>query len=251
MKNYNVISMLAVIILIAACQEKKCPELPKGEFEIQGHNYIIDTLKVQNVDSLAFEEKILLDETFINTYKNLDLSANFIKSDTEAITTTCGAIPTNMAELTGGLKKYFYKFTSSTTVNLDALGYGGGSLGKKEMLLMIDFVQHKEVQCDDGKSRKYGVGSRLFLHITKKKRGVNLTLPQLAANVELNRAEVAYTISTIGIVGPSVIDALPTGSNFDVENYAKVVNAVDNIIRLAKDNEEGVVVTPQLLPSKN
>ena len=60
---------------------------------------------------------------------------------------------------------------------------------------------------------------------------------------------MTYTISTIGITGDKVIDALPTGSNFDVENYAKVVNSVDDIIRLAKDNVDGVVIEPQLLPS--
>ena len=133
---------------------------------------------------------------------------------------------------------------------MEVFGYGGGELGKKETLLIVDFVQHKDIQCTDGKTQRYGVGARLFLHITKKKRGLNLTLPQLAANVELDRAQVTYTISTIGITGSSVIDALPTGSNFDVENYAKVINSVDNIIRLAKDNEDGVVIEPQLLPSR-
>lgn len=186
-------------------------------------------------------------------FLGFDLDSTFVKTKgsikNTPFTSLCQNIPENMADLTGGIRKYFYKFTAESSGNLDAFGYGGGSLENKETLLIVDFVQHKDIFCTDGKKRIFGVGARLFLKISKKKRSVSFGLPKLAANVELGKAEVEYTISTIGITGDKVLDALPTGNEFDVENYAKIVNSVDNIIRLAKDNVDGINIEPQLLPS--
>ena len=186
-------------------------------------------------------------------FSELKLDSTFVKTK-GAIKNTpfsdiCGNIPENMGDLTGGIKKYFYKFSAKSSANLDAFGYGGGSLENKETLLIVDFVQHKDVFCTDGKKRTFGVGARLFLKISKKKRSVSFGLPKLAANVELGKAEVEYTISTIGLTGDKILDALPTGNEFDVENYAKIVNSIDSIIRLAKDSTDGVNIDPQLLPS--
>ncbi len=222
MKNLNtiLITLISTILLIG------CASIKQTNNTVSNDGELFTTLK--------------LDSTFIKT-KGIIKNTPF--------SNICENIPENMAELTGGIKKYFYKFSSKSSANLDAFGYGGGSLENKETLLIVDFVQHKDIFCTDGKKRTFGVGARLFLKISKKKRNISFGLPKLAANVELGKAEVEYTISTIGLTGDKILDVLPTGNEFDVENYAKIVNSIDNIIKLAKDNTDGVNIEPQLLPA--
>lgn len=253
MKNRAIyLSIISATLLFISCKldNKKTQEIP-SEFTLEGKTFIVDTLLIEPIQEMGIIDNFKPDEYFKNTFLDIteNPNENFIVNNAVGLDEACGDIPTSMNDLTGGLEKNFYKYSSSSNINLKILGWGGGELGKKELLIMTDFVQYKRVICSDGETRFYGVGARLFLHIKSRKRKVNLTLSQLAANVELNRAEVTYKIKTIGIVGDKVLDVLPTGSKFDVDNYAKVVAAIDNIIKLAKDNTEGVIIEPQLLPN--
>jgi hypothetical protein len=245
--------LILIFINSCTCEECDCEEndgvdilVDSDNFEIDGNTYMVDTVLTFEGDGIESVENPSPSDEYKSLYSSL--TGNVLMADPNALAETCPDRPRTMAELSGGLQKYFYKFTDDSNVNLDVFGYGGGQLGKKELLLIVDWVQFKEQECSQGNRKRYGVGARLFLHITKKKRGVSLQLPTLAANVELDRAEVTYTISTIGITGDQVLDALPTGATFDVENYAKVINAVDRIITLARDNTDGVIIDPQLLP---
>lgn len=178
-----------------------------------------------------------------------DKNFNHVKDSRKSGSVTgCAFIPKKMTDLTSGLQKLFYKYTAKSNYNLSLMGYGGGALSKKEVLLIVDFVQFKDVDCS-GETIRFGVGARLFLKIKDNKSRIDITnLPKLAAAAEFGKAEVSYSISTLGIVGDKILDVLPTGSDFNVESYAKVVSAVDQIIRLAKDNSAGVQIDPQVIP---
>lgn len=160
------------------------------------------------------------------------------------------AKPQSMSELTSGIKQLFYMVTSNNEANLKLFGQGI-SLGKKEMMVIIDFVQFKDVSCSA--KVRYGVGARLSLHIKKAHLGAGFdfsNLKGLAANCEIGKATVKYSLDIIGITGPTVTDALPKAAdgNFDVEGYRSVMTAVDRIQDLAKDGIEGVIITPQEIP---
>jgi hypothetical protein len=235
MKEY-IFPGLLLLILLSSCRDQ--PPAP-SRIIINGHTYVIDTLREDSIRPGDVIENFALSGDFQNYLKNKPAAP---------FSNLCGSVPKNMKALDGGLRKYFYKVTGKDNMDLSLFGYAGAKLGRKEVLVIVDFVQYKEIQCKD-KTRTFGVGARLFLHILEIKHGINFTkLPQLAANVELGRASVTYTVSTIGLTGDKVLDILPQGSDFNVENYAMVMNSIDRIIRLAKDNTPGVVIAPQLLP---
>lgn len=156
--------------------------------------------------------------------------------------------PTTVADLSSGMQKLFYHVTKQNGLSLKVFGIGGVQLGKRETMLIVDFIQYKDKRCEKDDIR-FGVGARLFLHIKKVRRGVSITeLPQLAAAVESNKAEVTFQIKTIGITGNRVNEAMPSAGKFDVEAYSEVTSAVDRIQALTRDDMEGVVIDPQEIP---
>lgn len=258
MKKIIFVTIIAILVMLSSCKE--CPTCPEpADFSANGFTYSIDTLKLDTAftdpnatiyDSPKLSEmytKLLSQKTdLLSKNKNFNFQLNEVSASSDI--PICATKPVRMTDLTGGLQKFFYKFTANSSVDLELFGYGGGKLGKKEVLLIVDFVQFKNVDCS-GESVRFGVGARLFLNIKSFKSSININkLPMLAAAAEFDKATVTYNISTIGIVGDKVLDALPTGAEFNVESYAKVVSAVDQIIRLAKDNTTGVNIEPQVLP---
>jgi hypothetical protein len=174
---------------------------------------------------------------------------DYVKPEKEKIA-AC-ASPKSMRELSGGMKKVFYQFTSKNAANLSLFGMGNLNLGKKEVMVIVDFMQYKDQSCS-GSPVRYGVGARLFLHIKKLQGGVQVTdLTKLAAGVELGKASITYSIEVIGLTGDKIRASLPATGDFDVEAYGKVISAVDKIQMLASDQEEGIVVDPQVIPTSN
>ena len=161
---------------------------------------------------------------------------------------TACAIPKSMRDLSSGMKKVFYQFTKNNEANLKLFGIGNGTLGKKEVMVIVDFMQYKDNNCNNTAIR-YGVGARLFLHIKKLQSGIKVTdLAKLAAGVEYGKAAVTYSIEVIGLTGEEIRKALPSAGDFNVEAYAKVISAVDKIQLLANDNQNGVFISPQIIP---
>ncbi len=157
--------------------------------------------------------------------------------------------PATMRELSGGMKQIYYQFTSDNSASLSVFGMAGVKLGKKEVVVIVDFLQYKDLSCT-GSSVRYGVGARLFLTIKKAQGGIKVTdLPKLAAGVELGKASVTYSIEVIGLTGDKIRAALPSAGDFNVEAYGKVVSAIDKIRSLAADGVAGVVVDPQIIPT--
>jgi len=159
--------------------------------------------------------------------------------------------PRTVKELSGGMQKVFYMFNADNAKNLSLFGGATGTkIGKKESIVIVDFMQHKDLNdCDE--PTRYGLGVRLFLKVKKASRGIDLNnLPQLAASVQLGKASVQYTLQTIGVTGDKINALIPRSAtnSFDVEGYAGVVNAVDKIQSLIKDGVDGVVIDPQLVP---
>ena len=158
--------------------------------------------------------------------------------------------PETVRDLSSGMQKIFYQMNADNSASLAVFGgMAGLKIGKKEAVVIVDFMQYKDMNCEE--KARYGVGVRLFLHIKKSFKGLDVNnLPQLAANAQLGKATVQYTIKTIGVTGPKINDLIPRSATnvFDVDGYASVINAVDKIQNLIKDNVEGVVIDPQLIP---
>lgn len=160
------------------------------------------------------------------------------------------AKPETVRELSSGMQKVFYQVNSDNAASLSLFGGASGiRIGKKETVVIVDFMQYKDMNCEE--KARYGVGVRLFLTIKKSYKGLDVNnLPQVAASAQLGKATVQYKLMTIGITGPKINDLIPRSATnvFDVEGYANVVSAVDKIQNLIKDNIDGVVIDPQLIP---
>lgn len=174
------------------------------------------------------------------------------KPKEEVIENRC-EVPQSMADLTGGIKQLFYQMTSQNGGALSLFGMVNVSLGRKETMVIVDFIQYKDTKCEKENVR-YGVGARLFLHVKKAHMGGKAdynNLEYLAANVQLGKATVEYSIQTVGITGDAVLAALPKTSNksFDVSGYRDVMASIDNIRDMAKDGLEGVNIDPQIIPT--
>lgn len=158
--------------------------------------------------------------------------------------------PKTVRELSSGMQKLFYQVNSDNSASLSLFGGAAGlKLGKKEIIVIVDFTQYKDLNCEE--KARYGVGVRLFLKIKKAFNGLDLNnLPHLAANVQLGKVSVEYRIQTLGITGDKINDLIPRSAvnNFDVDGYATVVNAVDKIQRLIRDGVDGVIIDPQQMP---
>lgn len=197
-----------------------------------------DTASTENQEKKTGTDTTAVAETKAVEYKN----------NAEVVQDAACQVPKTMRDLTSGVKDFFYYVNSSNEGTLSLFGMASVTLGKKEQMVIIDFSQFKDLKCEE-KPIRYGVGARLFLHIKKIKRGVNLAkLPDVAAEVQSGRAVVTYSIETVGITGEKILDILPDAGDFNVEAYNEVINAVNNIRRLTKDNEAGVVITPQIIP---
>lgn len=213
----NALITLPFILLLASCTPGDSSNTS---------NLSTDTASIENLEKLVTEEK------------------NYYKPDPN---NTC-VVPTSMRELSSGMKKVFYQFTSNNAANLKLFGIANASLGKKEVMVIVDFMQYKDNNCKETKIR-YGVGARLFLNIKKAQGGINVTdLAKLAAGVEYGKAAVTYSIEVIGLTGDKIRAALPSAGDFNVEAYAKVISAVDKIQMLASDKEDGVIINPQVIP---
>lgn len=158
--------------------------------------------------------------------------------------------PKTLKDLNSGLKQLFYEMTSNNAANLSLFGMGNIDLSKKQKMVIVDYIQFKDLSCEE-KPLRYGVGARLFLHIKKVKAGINvMKLPELAAAVETGKASVTYSIETVGVTGDKIQMVLPEAGDFNVGAYGKITNAVDEIRKLMRDNTEGVNITPQLIPTE-
>jgi hypothetical protein len=177
---------------------------------------------------------------------------NYAMPAAEMVRSKCESMkPKSVKELSGGMKKFFYQLTADNRASLSLFGGNSINLSKKELLVIVDFIQYKDLSCG-GQKVRYGVGARLFLHIKKTSKGLNVSdLATVAAGVQLNQATVTYSIETVGVTGRKVSAALPGTGDFNVEAYHKVIKAVDEVQKLTLDNEEGVVIDPQIIPIVN
>ncbi|WP_411031261.1 hypothetical protein [Spongiimicrobium sp. 3-5] len=246
------IFIAVVSLIIYGCGEtenKNANQENPEEFMVGDRMYVIDTLALLPEDH-SFIENFSPNQLYEEF--SLAMATDSLKANKMAALDRddCGNIPTNLAALDGGIERYVLKYNRSAGVNLEIFGHKGG-LERKDVLIVSDFVQRKKIVCSSSETRTYGVGVRLVIHVKNRKKSINLSLPKLAANVELERARASFKLTTIGITGPKIIDLLPSSDSFDVENYKEVMNAVDSIIGVIKDDQEGVIIKPTLLPNLN
>jgi hypothetical protein len=157
--------------------------------------------------------------------------------------------PKGLADLDGGYSIFHYSLAEDSAIQLSFIQAGAATRTKRSVVQVFRVMQYVERTCDIGGVPTpviWGVGAEAVLHVRNAKRGIDLSkLSVVAAAVELNRAEVTFSMNTPGVTGSAVREVLPDAGSFNVDNYVKVVGAIDQV-RLLLDDPT-VTIRPQLL----
>lgn len=156
--------------------------------------------------------------------------------------------PTTLKDLDAGYKVFFHSLTEESAIEIGVIGFGTAARKKRSVVQVYQFLQYAERSCqtESGTTPVYwGVGTKVVLHIKDAKNNLNLNqITMVAAAVEFRQAEVAYSMDTIGVTGKPILEVLPEAGAFRVDNYGKLVSAIDQVRRLLYD--KGVTIRPQL-----
>jgi hypothetical protein len=142
-------------------------------------------------------------------------------------TTICGSpFPTSLKDL-NELRRNVSVISNIKNIDLTLFGVSG-KLGKRDILVVSDFIKYKVYSCD-GKKRRIAVGMRLFLHVSDMTSKISVTnLAQLSAAVELNKAKANYEVYIFGLDDNGMYKNLPS-SSFNVDAYSKITSSFDNL----------------------
>jgi len=139
------------------------------------------------------------------------------------------------------------------------LGFPVGNLsaGYKRQALMFGASRWKDVTTDEYTYR-FGVALRAIVVVSEIQGSAALTLPIVAAKVELEDARATAQLLVRGYKGNKLARALPCWQTFGVDSYADYMKAVSNIQELILNDPENVepellatTVLSHALPSSN
>lgn len=155
---------------------------------------------------------------------------------TSVVPSTC-ILPTSIGSLNSGVDFKIYKFDQSLNASAAAMGFSG-SIDKKQMLFVQDFVRYDYIECN-GKKQKVGIGLRCFIYVTSFKGKLGYTtLPGIAANVELGRAKASFELKALGfgVDGSVLAEGLQPQGDYTVENFGKLAVVFNNVLKLLNSN---------------
>ena len=161
--------------------------------------------------------------------------------------------PKTLDELNAGFKIFASSISESTAADAGIIGIGDITGRKSAFVEVLQYAQYAERSCKTDYGTypvNVGVGVQANLHIKKLDSSLDTSvIPNLAASVQIKKSDIKLSITTLGLTGKKVQEALPTFSdgldNFNVTNYGKMTSTVDQIRILSYD--ENTVVAPQLI----
>ena len=127
-----------------------------------------------------------------------------------------------------------------------SLGFPVGNLSAsyKRQALLFGSSRWRDVE-KNGHSYRFGVALRGIVVISDIKGSGALTLPVVAAKVELEGARATAQLMVRGYKGSKLSDALPGWQTFGVDSYSQYMKSVSDIQKLVLDDEPSIV--PELL----
>ncbi|HET8839363.1 MAG TPA: hypothetical protein VFM82_10265 [Flavobacteriaceae bacterium] len=262
MKTTKFLALSVIALTLLSCGEQSSNENATESVEMEETS---ENLEFEIQEIVSAEESMKEFEDFkaeiipipdetekIDEKSVTDDPSEKIKDDLEAVRKACSEKqdkPQVMKDLTGGYDLFFSSFEEEVAASLNLIPFGSLSGSNRSLVVVYNFLQYKKDYCStDGKDYPvlWGSGVQMTLHIKSRKRSMKTTtMAGLAAAVDYNRAQVEYRLKTIGIIGDPVRFRVATQGEFSVDNYAKIISNVDQIIRLMSDSD--VTVTPQLV----
>lgn len=161
----------------------------------------------------------------------------------------CAGLPTAISGLNSGSGYEFYKFTKDRSAEASFMGFGG-SIGKKEMLLIQDYVRYQNVVCN-GVNKRVGIGLRCYIHVKGIKASFKGSYADIAANAQLNDMTANFSLKSLGFAmdGDLIADGLIGESDYNVDNFGKLAVTFTNVLKTLKNSNSSLVIDPVELPS--
>ena len=168
--------------------------------------------------------------------------------------------PEKLSDLESGFQYRYYLFTGEAKASMQAFGITDIDASNETTYLVIDYLQFKDIKCKRLPKIRYAVGLRSELKINYFSSSFDFKGPQslknLAAQVELDQAEVFFSLKTIGLTGADARFNIPQGVSFDVTTYKDFQNAIEFVktkIDDAEDNlgqnkSKSLYVKPEIIP---
>lgn len=203
---------------------------------------------------IATEPEKFSDSNFLDQWRSFQPQMEFLSStynfDVNQLDLECiNNKPTEIEDLTAGLSLRAYKFDKDNQSSLGLFGFANIELGRKENVVLVEFLQTGNHTCE-GKTTKYGIGARMMMRITSKKRRAKISSPQqISASVTFGLAEVEFSMITVGITGPGTANLVNQGSMTE-NTYTNFLKAVSGLIVDVYKDDSAFFIDPQLLPVK-
>lgn len=162
----------------------------------------------------------------------------------------CASLPTVITQLNSGAGYEYYKFTQENSAEASFMGFGG-SIGKKEMVLIQDYVRYKEVECN-GIKKRIGIGLRCYVHVKGIKTSFKGSYADIAANAQLSNMSANFSLRSLGFAmqGDMIADGLAGENDYNVDNFGKIAITFTNVLKTLKDSNTTLTVNPVELPNK-
>jgi hypothetical protein len=178
----------------------------------------------------------------VNGIRPVNLSATHVVGRAAKATGQPISVPTApaVAEL-ANWEQENYELTANGALTL---GFPVASVraGVKSQVLIFGTSRWKDVDSDDGHVYRYGVSLRVVVQIRDYKGDGSLTIPVVAAKVQLETAKATAGLVVRGYKGAL---QLPSWESFDMASYADYRSAVSEIQKTITSDEQNI--EPELL----
>jgi hypothetical protein len=111
-------------------------------------------------------------------------------------------------------------------------------------MFLFGTTRYKDVVGDNGHVYRFGVAIRALIQVNAKKLDFALTLPFVAAKVQLSEADASTQLIVQGYKG-ELPSALPSWQDFDVESYGQYMKEVSTLRDAILADAKNIV--PELL----
>lgn len=176
------------------------------------------------------------------------MSSKTIEKLVNADAPTC-AVPNILSDLNSGSGFEMYTFTSDASASAAAMGFSG-VIGKKEILIVQDYVRYQIIDCG-GVQKRYGIGLRCFIHVMSIKSKLSGSVANIAAAVQIDNASATYSIESLGfsMEGELLAEGLDGTGNYNVENFGKLAITFNNVLKTLNNDNDKLTINPVELPN--
>lgn len=236
------ILILTVLIVTLSCNDTKKSTKTINDEQISDQVF---TKSFSELPGISMRKGEAVKYSAITALESTNASISQLTSEKIS---NCAALPTAISQLNSGSGYEYYKFTKDNSAEASFMGFGG-SIGKKEMLLIQDYVRYQEVICN-GVTKRVGIGLRCFIHVKEIKSSFKGSYADIAANAQLNNMTANFSLKSLGFAmdGDLIADGLSGQNDYNVDNFGRLAVTFTNVLKTLKNNNTVLQISPVELP---